>query len=589
MPNTAQAVQQPDLPTEATMPPEASATPSTAVAPTSMLAANSDRADEPSVTDDSQTPFLSEAADPDDSGAQEETPEKFTLYFDPTNLNQAVDESEAAIQAFPGRWPVLIHGGVHSYVAVEPPLYSHPRDAEDGEAPRIPCLKPYTKEGMTLRIEQSLVVMAKRKTGWEISEVPSRLVAHILKNPSPSLPATVGLVTHPLLLPNGELLCQEGLHASSGIYVDFQGTKFDLATDMTSEEGLQVLREEMLGEFKFAAPADEAAALAFILTAIERKALDIAPGFLINASTQGSGKTTLARMANLLLTGYEIPVATISENGDEQAKAITAMLLQSAPIACFDNVLDGSVVESPLLAKVITSPVHTGRILGHSKMVNLPTNTVFVLTGNNIAASLDLSRRLLEIRLAPLDERPEQRTFQNPDVAAFVLANRLRWMQASLAVLGASRNPIPDAPPSGFPKWDSLVRWPLINSGADDPVQKFDDVRANAPELHAITAWILGLSHGFGAGTSFRAQDLVKSGGQSQAVSQASPDQAQQRKAMYADFLDGHPPKKGWGSVNAIGIMLGRLVNRPIQGHMLTKKTVNGTTHYTIDTLTTQG
>ncbi len=509
---------------------------------------------------------------------------KAILQYDPADLNKALDDTEAALRNVPGRWPVLIHGGVHSYVASEPPRYLHHFGDMEAEAPGIPCLKPYTKESMKLRIDQSVAVRVKGKNGWERGEVPNKLVASILKNPSPNLPTTVGLVTHPVLLPDGELLIQEGLHPGSRLYLDFQGTRFQAQDGMTAEQGLRILREEMLGEFELATLADEAAALAFILTGIQRKTMDIAPGFMVNASTQGSGKSTLARMVNLLLTGHEMPVATITENADEQAKAITAMLLQSAPLVCFDNVLDGSVVESPTLAKVITSPVHTGRILGHSKMAELPTNTVIVLTGNNIATSLDLSRRFLEIRLAPRSERPEQRRFEHPDVVEYVVGNRVRWMQAALAVLQFSRTPSAGALPSGFQQWDMAVRWPLVNLGTEDPARKFDDVRTNSPDLQWMTAWMLGLEQGFGAGASFRAQDLVKQGGQkANAVSQAPFSEMAQREAMYADYLDGHPPRKGWASVNAVGIMLGRLVNRSIEGYTLNKKTVHGTSHYTVE------
>jgi hypothetical protein len=505
------------------------------------------------------------------------------VYRKPADLNGTLDEIEDELLKGTGPSLVLLHGGVHCYVAVKPPLHCHLPGDPTAPAQAIPVLEPYDSTAMQLRIDRCVFLLEETKRRWEAKEIPLKLANQILKKPDPRFPHTIGIVTHPLVLSNGKLLREEGLHTQSRICAHFGGAIFEEPGDMSPEEGIRILREEMLGEFGFDKPADEAVALAFLLTAIERKALDIAPGFLINASTQGSGKTTLARMVHLLLTGHEMPAASITRDGDEQGKAITAMLLQSVPIVCFDNLQDGSVVDSPTLAKVITSPVHTGRILGRSKMATLPTNTVIVVTGNNIATSLDLSRRLLEIRLTARGERPEQRRFKHPDVQAHVLQHRSRWIKATLAILRGSREPKPDAAPSGFPMWDLMVRWPLVNVGAVDPVTKFDDVRENSPELQWMTAWMFGLAHGFPPGHSFRAQDLVKQTSQeAEAVTTASLDQTARRQKMFSDYLNGHPPAKGWTNVNSVGTRLGRLVGRTIEGWTLSKKTIHGTTHYTI-------
>lgn len=70
-------------------------------------------------------------------------------------------------------------------------------------------------------------------------------------------------------------------------------------------------------------------------------------------------------------------------------------------------------------------------------------------------------------------------------------------MQAGLAILSGSRAERPDVPRSGFRQWDQAVRWPLLNAGVADPVSKFDDVRENSPDHERMTAWMLGLAHGF--------------------------------------------------------------------------------------------
>lgn len=514
---------------------------------------------------------------------QKEIGDRLALIWDPTRMNEMVEQTEQALMSYPGHWDVLLYGGAHSRVALKPPTGFHRIDDAGGVAPSVPVFEPYNQQGMLLRIEQSVAFYKKEDGRSVLIAVPDKIAGFVLNKPDSKLPVTVGLVSHPLVLQTGSLLLQEGLDSRSGIYVHFGGASFQDPGGMSPKEGVEILRTEMLGEFAFASEADEAAALALILTAIERKTMDMAPGFMINASTQGSGKTTLARMAHLLVTGRDMPVAGMSENVEEQSKALTAMLLASVPIVCFDNVPDAFKVASPVLARALTSQTHTDRILGLSKMVELPTNTVFVVTGNNITADIDLSRRLLEIRLEPKEERPEQRRFANPDVVDHVLRNRARWMQAALAILGGSREEATEGASSGFSQWDRIVRWPLVNAGVADPVSKFDEVRANSPDQERLVAWMLGLKHGFGVGQAFRARDLVHTDGTVAFMTSRSDENRDPRILMYKDYLADYPPPKGWGNANSISWMINRLIGRTVQGYTLTKKTVHGSTHYVIE------
>jgi hypothetical protein len=509
------------------------------------------------------------------------------IYYDHMNpnLTQVVENVEDAIRTVPGKSEVLLHGGIHCHIVTTSPRCFHAIGDVKAKAPSIPSLVPYKKAAMLLRIDQSATFMSNiKKKGWEPVEVPEKLVRLILDNPNSHLPETIGLVMHPLVLPNGVLLITEGLHNDSGIYMHFGGVTFEAPGEMTPTDGVKILREEMFGEFEFATETDAAAALALVLTAIQRKALDMAPGFIINASTQGSGKTTLARMIHLLVTGHDLPVASLSENIAEQNKELTAMLMASVPIVCFDNVSDACNITSPVLAKALTSQTHTGRILGFSKMAVLPTTATFIITGNNIMTDMDLSRRLLEVRLTSQEARPEQRRFKNPDVVSYVLSNRSRWMQAALSILLVNHEAEISVKPSGFPQWDRIVRGSLLNAGVVDPVTKFDELHAQSPDHQQMVSWMLGLVHGFGVGKSFRAQDLVRKGEASVTLQAAASYQASERlKEMYADYLNGHPPQKGWSNVNSIGISLRRLVGRNIEGHTLTTRKIHGTTHYAVE------
>lgn len=292
------------------------------------------------------------------------------IVWEPQRLNEMIDAVVNAMARHPGRWALYRYGGIVVRLALRSPPQLQRYDDTEQPAPSIPALVPCTKPDLRLRIDQSVAFYKLMKQGrLEPIGVPSELPALLLNAPNLNLPITTGLVTHPLILPSGQVLDAEGLDADSGLVLHFGGAfRESLAVDTISpEEGLARLREEMLGEFEFASAADEAAALALVLTAVERRVMDTAPGFMINASMQGSGKTTLARMVHLLVTGHDLPVAGMSESLDEQDKALTAMLLTSAPIVCFDNLPDGALVASRVLARVLTSSTHTGRVLGLSK------------------------------------------------------------------------------------------------------------------------------------------------------------------------------------------------------------------------------
>jgi hypothetical protein len=286
---------------------------------------------------------------------RDEAGERTVLRWEPSQCNGMAQRTEEALNTVPGRWQVLNFCGNPCRIAVKSPQHFHPVDNPDAKAPAIPILEPYNKEGMLLRIEQSVAFYEEKEGHPTPIPVSDKLVNLVLKNPESSLPATIGLVSHPLVLPTGELLIEEGLHSGSGISVHFGGTSFEEPGSMTPSDGIGILRTEMLGEFHFASEADEAAAFALVLTPIVRKMLDIAPGYVINASTQGSGKTTLARMTHLLITGQDMPVAAMLESGTEDNKVLTAMLSASVPMVCFDNLTDGSMVKSPILSRMLTS------------------------------------------------------------------------------------------------------------------------------------------------------------------------------------------------------------------------------------------
>ena len=109
--------------------------------------------------------------------------------------------------------------------------------------------------------------------------------------------------------------------------------------------------------------------------------------FRLSAAQQSVGKTTLAKRIHHILTGRDLPVLTWAgeKNETETEKTLLAVLLGSPAMLVFDNLGNAMTFKSAAISGNMTSPSFSGRFLGLSRMVTVPTNTVYVLTGNNIS------------------------------------------------------------------------------------------------------------------------------------------------------------------------------------------------------------
>jgi hypothetical protein len=137
------------------------------------------------------------------------------------------------------------------------------------------------------------------------------------------------------------------------------------------------------------------------------------------------------------------------------------------------------------------------RLLGASKIVEVPTVTFWLATGNNLQAMGDLTSRVLLCRLDAGVERPGERRF-DVKLRDFVPQHRPALVAAVLTVL---RGYIAAGQPEAtritqfgrFEEWSALVRGALIWLGLSDPldsrleIEDADPVRARLGRL--LNAW----------------------------------------------------------------------------------------------------
>jgi site-specific DNA recombinase len=128
-------------------------------------------------------------------------------------------------------------------------------------------------------------------------------------------------------------------------------------------------------------------------------------------------------MAERRLTEIDCRVAELRAERLDASDVATAL-------ADFDNVW---AALSPREQARLTDTIWRDRQLGLTKELTLPNRAVWAATGNNLAFSRELARRVVWIRLDARMETPEQRTgFRHPDLLAHVRRHRAELVHAAL-------------------------------------------------------------------------------------------------------------------------------------------------------------
>lgn len=282
-----------------------------------------------------------------------------------------------------------------------------------------------------------------------------------------------GLVSHPVVLPDGKVLSQPGL--TDGFYI--HGEAIEGCRPYSRDEAsaaLVRLRESFGPGVAWASPADLDRGIAMLLTGLMRRGLDQAPAFLVSAAVQSSGKTSLVKWVHALLTGEDLAVTSMAGGGstEEFGKAVFSDLLRNPATICLDNIPDGARLESSVLAAILTAATYTGRILGASVVVNVRTNVLIAATGNNLSLGRDELSRFLPIRLT--EAAPEVKAARARDIVGKARAVRADLLRDAIGILAGVLTERPAiALDSRFPGWDESVRVGILWAGGSDVAAGF--------------------------------------------------------------------------------------------------------------------
>ena len=283
---------------------------------------------------------------------------------------------------------------------------------------------------------------------------------------------------YPSMTLSGRLIQEPGFDKETGILYAPDEAARPVPEEFINRQGAEQALSYLLAPFAHYQFEDEAAdrgtLLAMLLTAAVRPLLDTAPGFLIDASTAGSGKTKLAVCASLL-AGDEGQMDTWPTTREEIGKALFARFLELPRAIIFDNVVSG--IGGGELAKAMTTPSYSQRRLGASENAVASTKSLMIWTGNNVAIDGDINRRVFRIRIETGKENPWN-TAHPFDPVTVVRQRRAALVQAALIIMAAAvkENDIQHPAPFGsFEQWSRSVRDAVVWMGYPDPVARIEE------------------------------------------------------------------------------------------------------------------
>ena len=357
------------------------------------------------------------------------------------------------------------------------------------------------------------------------------------------LPVLRGIARQPYLRGDGSLMAAAGFDTTSGMFGAFDERAFHIAARPDKAAALQALAalEALLVEFSFPKDHDKAAALAAILTAAIRPALTLAPMFHIKAPQIASGKSYLCDLITAFAGPSKPPAYAFPTTDEECEKLLLSVLLEAPPALVFDN-LTSDLIPFKKLCSALTEEFVSGRILGISKTATVPTQTLFLSSGNNVDPVRDMARRVVTINLDPACETPATRKF-TADPVSTVRRRREHFVSLALTVVRAyvvAGFPALDpalTPLGSYGDWSRLVRHALVWLGQTDPAASVFTRLAEDPDRETLGRLLVAWRAAFG-GDATAVRDVVgraeqaNFGGNSAELVEAVREIAEERGAI---------------------------------------------------------
>lgn len=303
------------------------------------------------------------------------------------------------------------------------------------------------------------------------------------------LPVITRLVEAPVFGRDGALETLPGYHAASRTYYWDSGLSFEgvraQPTPADIEQAKALLLGDLLVDFPFTGPAEQAHALATLLCPFARELIPgPTPLHLIEAPTPGTGKSLLADAISMPATGRPSATMTEGRDEDEWRKRITAALIAAPTYLLIDNVR--RKLDSAALSAVLTSQSWQDRILGRSELTKLPARSIWMATGNNPALTTEMARRTVRIRMdARLSHPWKRKGFRHADLRTWASAHRGDLVWAALTCVQAwvaAGRPPGNYVLGQYEAWAHVMGGILDVIGVEGFLANIDEVYSSADE-----------------------------------------------------------------------------------------------------------
>lgn len=274
------------------------------------------------------------------------------------------------------------------------------------------------------------------------------------------------------------LVHQNGYHEGAKVFLDMTPQmELEVVENMDEEPSARYVEraiemlDEMVCDFPFDGPADRAAFFAAVLLPFCRDLIQgPTPLHLMEAPTAGTGKGLLANAISMVSCGaldakdgYQmIAVRKGRDRNEELAKEITARMRAFPRVLIMDNI--SHTLDSSEIASALTGyPTYQGRVLGSSVSVEVSNRALWVATANNLTASDEIRRRIVNCRMDSGLARPgEQRTFRHGDLLGWIVENRPGLVWACLTIIA---NWVANDMPAGRETMGSFDQWARVMGG----------------------------------------------------------------------------------------------------------------------------
>ena len=360
------------------------------------------------------------------------------------------------------------------------------RPGDDGGRPVIEVLTDAALRGILARVADWMrEVEKKQRTELEDGPPPMEVVRDMAGLPDwPGIPGLDTVTDTPVFAANGDLVMAAGFHPDARVWMHAALEISPVSPDPDPGEvarAVALLADDLLGDFPFRSAADRATAFAALLLPFGRSLIDgPTPLHLFDAPSEGSGKTLLVNAIGAVVLG-RVPEATAEGACDEEwRKRITACLAEAPLVVFLDNI--NRPLDSGALASVLTTTRWRDRILGTSKVANLPNTAVWLASGNNVRLSHELCRRVVRCRLDARVEVPSRCTgFRHAHLVRWATANRAELVRAVLTLwrawLAAGR-PAGERTIGMYESWAETIGGVLAVAGVPGFLEELDELRA---------------------------------------------------------------------------------------------------------------